>query len=374
MKKRQLIIVGAAALIFLTGVAGFRLLASMKKAPARKEAEEVIRLVRSRTVETDTLSKTVRMQGKLSAVEKVELFPEVTGKNLGGTHPFKTGQSFNSGDVLLAIDPTETRYSLQSQRSALIASLSQVLPDIKIDYADSYATWESFFEALNPESDLPSLPALDDGKLKRFLSSRNVLQQYYSIKGLEDRLEKFTIRAPFDGTLTMGNLDKGTVIRAGQKIGEFIRTDAYELEAALPIEDAQSISVGDAVELKTNDASSTYSGRISRMAASVSVNDQTIAVFVRIDDPRLKEGMYLNGNARVDNIPEATRLPRILLQEGPSVYTIQDGVLALTPVNVIDISEGFALITGLDDGDVILDQAIEGAFEGMPVRIAEATE
>ena len=58
--------------------------------------------------------------------------------------------------------------------------------------------------------------------------------------------------------------------------------------------------------------------------------------------------------------------------EGPTVFTIQDGQLALTPVTVQDMSDGYVLVTGLKDGDVLLDQAIQGAFEGMPVKTSNA--
>jgi len=228
MKKRQLIIIGSALLIVMIGFAGFKLLASMKEAPLRKGPEKTYRLVKVQAIQNETLTQRTPIQGKLIATEKVEVFSEVTGKLLSTAKPFKVGQHFEKGEAMLLMDGNESLLNLRSQRSGFISTLSQSLPDIKIDYADTYPLWRDFHAALEPEKTLPALPSLEHSKLKSFLSGRSILQQYYAIKSLEERQSKFTIAAPFSGSVSMGNVNAGTLIRAGQKIGEVIRDGALK--------------------------------------------------------------------------------------------------------------------------------------------------
>ena len=193
MKKRQIIILASTLLILVAGYGGCSILAGMKKAPERKVPQKTFRLVKVMEVKNDTLVKIIAVQGKLIAEEKVEIFPEVTGRLLSTNKPFKLGQKFSKGEVLLAIDGNESMLNLKSQRSSFISSLSQVLPDIKIDYPNSFDAWKVFSDDLNPDELLPDLPELSDSKLKSFLSGRNVFQQYYAIRSLENRQSKFTI-------------------------------------------------------------------------------------------------------------------------------------------------------------------------------------
>ena len=48
---------------------------------------------------------------------------------------------------------------------------------------------------------------------------------YYRIQALENRLDKYKIKAPFDGVITKALIDEGAPIIIGQPIGEFINTN-----------------------------------------------------------------------------------------------------------------------------------------------------
>ena len=371
MKKRQIIIIVSAIAIVLVGYGGCSLLAGQKKAPERKAAEKVVRLVKGITIKNDTLTSRTPLNGKLIVREKVEIFPEVTGKLIGGTHPFKVGQSFKKGEVLLAMDGKEANLNLQAQRSAFINQIAQVLPDIKIDYADAYDTWKQYMENQSPTRALDPLPASPSDPLERFLSGRNIYQQFYNVKSLEERQTKFTVIAPFDGVVSMGNAYNGTLLRAGQKVGEFIRNDSYELEAAVPAEDAVRISVGDQVNMHLKGDSKTFEGRIIRIAGNVDPMSQRVSIYALMDSDDLKEGLYMEGQIAVDEVSDAVYVNRNILIDDHHVYVIENDQLMKRSVEVIDLQGDEALIKGLKDGEVLLNQFIEGAYEGMAVQVEQ---
>ena len=67
---------------------------------------------------------------------------------------------------------------------------------------------------------------------------------FYALKNMEERLAKYTIRAPFDGVLIQADVTKGTLVRAGQKLGEYIDNRSYELALSLAPEVSDLLSVG----------------------------------------------------------------------------------------------------------------------------------
>lgn len=367
MTVRQLIIIAIAIAILAVGVLISNALAGMREAPERKKPEKVVRMVNVTEVQTDTLTMRIPIQGKLIAAQKVEIFPEVTGRLLTGNKPFKVGQHFDKGETLLAMDGSESLLNLKSQRSAFINLITQVLPDIKIDYNEHYEAWATYLDELDPNEALQELPDLGDSKLKNLISGRNIYQQFFAIRSLENRQSKFNIAAPFSGSVSMGSVNPGTVIRAGQKVGEFIQDGDFELEAAIPAEDATGVREGARVNLQTENGQS-YDGTLIRVARNADPNTQRVTVFAQVSGEGLREGIYLNGFLGVDDVQNAISVNRNLIVDDRFVFVIQDSTLSKRPVQVKHYFEENALITGLKPGDLMLSQSIEGAYEGMLVE------
>ena len=62
-------------------------------------------------------------------------------------------------------------------------------------------------------------------------------------------MSKYQIRAPFSGTLTEALVSPGTLVRIGQKLGEFIDPSIYEMEVSINSEFANLLKVGNSVVL-----------------------------------------------------------------------------------------------------------------------------
>lgn len=367
MKKRQIIIVLSTIAILFAGFGGFKLLSSLKEAPARKKQEKTFRLVKVKKVELDTITKKIPVNGKIIAKDKIEVFPEVGGTLLSSSKPFKVGQRFNKGEVLLMLDGSESLLNLKSQRSNFASLVTNLLPDIKIDYPDQFDAWKSYLANIYPEKALPEIPEIKDEKLKNFLSGRNFYQQYYAIKSLENRQSKFTITAPFDGVVSMGNVNPGTLLRVGQKVGEFISINTFEFETAIAAKDASEINIGDSIRLSAEDENQRFNARVNRISASIDPSNQRVSVYAGLSDPKLKEGMYLEGTISTTQVSNAFRLDRNLIKDG-SVFIVQDTALTKKPVEIKHKFKQDVIVSGLSSGDLLLDQVIEGAYEGMPVK------
>jgi hypothetical protein len=140
------------------------------------------------------------------------------------------------------------------------------------------------------------LPKTNSDREKFFITGKNIYTQYYNVKNLDIRLSKYTIRAPFEGVLTEALVTSGTLIRPGQKLGEFINAQTYELELAINNSFIDFIKIGNSVALNNIEHTKKWSGKVIRINGKIDQASQTIRVFVEVRANDLREGMYLEAD------------------------------------------------------------------------------
>ncbi len=371
MKKlttRRLGIAGAFVLLLIAYFVG-NLLSEMKSPPPRREAYEAVAEVDVIRVSNGTVSTSLNVQGQLVAFDKIDLFAEVSGTLIQSSRPFKVGSYFPKGSLLLRIEDEEARLTILSQKANLLNAITQMMPDFKVDYPESYDHWQRYLDSFDIEGPLHEFPAPADRQERFFIASRDLYSQYYNIKSAEERLSKYQIVAPFSGVITAASIHPGALVRNGQKLGELMSTGTYELEALVPLSDLGFIGRGNHVELHSDDIEGSWTGSVTRINDQVDPGTQTVRVFVQVSGRDLKEGMYLKGEIEAQEIEEAVRLPREALVDQQAVYAVRDSVLELRQIDVLKVDPQYVILRGLKDGETILESPLPSAFDGMRVRI-----
>lgn len=367
-RNRRLVII-LTAVLFVSGIAGFQVLSRQKTAPPRKAPETSTQAtVRVLSATNGPARIPIPVQGRLTAIDRVDLYAEVSGVAMDGDHPLKEGYRFRKGEVLLRLDDREARLALQGQRSALLTSLAQVLPDIQIEFPDRFPVWKGYVEGLDPEKLLNDLPETSTSREKLFLASKNVQSQYYAIRSAEERLGKYVLNAPFDGELTLVDIQRGTLVRTGQRIGQFLRTGGYELESSAAISDLDFLTVGQTVSLHSSDNGRAYTGRIARIGSQVEANTQLVPVFITLDGPGLKEGMFLSGEVAGAVTENALSLPKSMVINGNMVWSVRDSSLLRLPVEMVRAGRETCVVRGVPDGSLIIRDIRPGLVEGSTVN------
>ena len=113
------------------------------------------------------------------------------------------------------INDAEARLNLQARKSQFLNLIASSLPDFKIDFTEDYPAWQTYFESIEIDKSLNSLPEITTNKVKTFLATKNILGEYYSIKSGEENLRKYYLYAPYDGSIVNVNLETGTVVNPG---------------------------------------------------------------------------------------------------------------------------------------------------------------
>jgi len=369
MNTRKIIIAVAGVLIiagsfFLSGA-----LSNGKKSPKRKAEKKEARSVRVIEFKNRSMQANLEVSGQIIAGGKVEIFSEVGGKLLNTGKIFKEGVRFAKGEVIAKIDNEQSRYNLLAQKSALQNTMTQMMPDLKLDFPEAYQKWENYLSNFNVNSPIQVFPEPESEKEKYYVVTKGIYNQYYTIKSQEEMLQKYFIYAPFSGTVTQSSIYPGTVIRVGQKMGEMMSTFNYELDASVSLKDIDYVGIGDRVMLSSEDINGNWEGRIVRISDKIDESTQTVKVFISVSGNRLREGMFLKGEIQIQQVENAFAIPRSLLIDEQYVFLIENNKLKKKPVEIARFNGETAFIKGLKNGQKVLNETLPNAYEGMPIKV-----
>ena len=304
--------------------------------------------------------------GHLHAYDNVDLYAEVSGILLETPVRFIEGARFKKGDVLIKIDDSVYKNQVLAQKSSLLNQLTLLLPDLSIDFPGSAKSWETYLHNFHLDKDIATLPEPVSDQERYYIASRNIYNQFYSIKSQEATLKKYNLYAPYDGMVTESNINPGTLVRTGQKLGVFTNTSLYELEAYANVYEIQHLKIGDKVDLTCDDVEGVFNGTIQRINEVIDPATQTLKVYIVSSDRRLREGMYCTARVTTQNIPESYRVARNLLIGKDELYAINpDSTLKLVKVHPVTGDDKFMIVQGLDQGISLLGQPLLNAYEGL---------
>ncbi len=354
----------SAAVFFAMG------LINSKQRPKPK-VEKAVASVYVDMVRNTTVPIIIPAHGNLTAVRKIELYAEVQGVFEESSKVFKPGQMYRKGNTLLKLDSDEYYASLVAQKSGLQNLITASMSDLKFDYQEAYPHWERYLQSFDLNNPVPPLPEPLSQQESFFITGRNIVTTYYNIKNMEERLRKYTIRASFDGILTEALVNPGTLVRSGQKLGEYIDPSLYELEVSISKSHSDLLRIGKKVDLINLDKTGTWTGEVARVNGKVDPSTQSVQVFIQVQGVELKEGMYLEASMLAKEEPNAIEISRKLLVNNNQVFVVQDDKLSLVMVKPLYFNDKNVVIKGLQDGTTILQRPVMGAYQGMLVNIIQ---
>ena len=334
----------------------------------RKAPPKVIKTVFIDTVMNTTIPIIVPANGNLIAKRRVEIYSEVQGIFKPAAKLFKPGEKYQKNETFVTINDSEYYASVQSAKSNLYNSIVAIMADLRLDFPKVYPKWKTFLTSFDLDKTTPTLPKMNSEKEKYFITGRGIISSYYNVKNLEQRLSKYTIKAPFNGILTESLVTEGTLIRNNQKLGEFIDPTVYEMEVSLGKNYVNLLEIGKEVELNNLEHTQKYMGKISRINGNVNSTTQTISVFIEVEHSNLKEGMYLEANLSAKNELNAIEINRSLLIDESKIFIVKNNLLDVIKVTPTYFSETKVVLKNIPDGTVILTNPFPGAYAGMMVN------
>lgn len=330
-----------------------------KPSPEKNDANLNTMYVKTEQLVLSETESTMDYRGRVTSFDNVSLSAEVSGRIMQGDVRFKTGESFRKNDVLINIYSDDVKASLKSGKSSFLQTVSKILPDIKVDYPSEYDKWFDFFNSIEPEGDLPSLPEINSDKERVFLASNNVLTSYYSLQQQEINLKKYTIRAPFDGSFKQVNKEIGAVASPGVELATIIRSDKLEIIVPVFPSDLAWIHIGDKVKVAGNNGLTEFAS-VSRISGFVDESTQSVNVYLTYyvsDGHRFLDGEYVDVSFSGVKLT-GFEIPREAVFGNNLVYVLNADKLEEREVEILRTLNDSYIISGPDESSIVVTESL----------------
>jgi HlyD family secretion protein len=232
--------------------------------------------VQTEKISRHTVTETVIANGKIYPVLQVHISPEVSGEIIA--LPVKEGQFVHKGDLLLKINPDLTLAALNQAKAGYESSLAfktTATANLEKAEADFKRNKELFDRKLLSESDYIGFKVARDVAEANVESANDQVNvAKAAVDSAQDSLNKTTIVAPLDGTITtlnsqLGERVLGTVQNAGTDI--MIISDLSAMEARVDIGemDVVLLQAGQKATLEVDSfKDKKFSGTVTQVANS----------------------------------------------------------------------------------------------------------
>jgi multidrug efflux pump subunit AcrA (membrane-fusion protein) len=310
MKSRHIFII--VGFLLINGLIISALVGANKEPEVEKVKESYYSTLKAKEVTNLEEEFSIEGFGNVASFNNVDISAEVQGKLNKSKVDLKPGVNFRKGDLLFSINDVEAKYAVKARKSTFITLMANILPDVKSDFSSEYDKWNNYVKSIILEKSLPNLPNWNSDKEKVFLSTKNILSEYYAIKGQEEQLKKYYTYAPFSGTITDVYVNDNSVVNPGSKVMRIVQTSNYEITVSVPVSRLGSVKEGTKAKLFTTDGQVKGSGSVVRISEVLNSNTQSVDVFIKItpfQNERFINGEYLKVQLAVEGKFKGIRVP-----------------------------------------------------------------
>jgi RND family efflux transporter MFP subunit len=202
-----------------------------------------------------------------------------------------------------------------------------------------------------------------------------------------DRLEQLTgferVYAPFDGVITVRNVDPGSLITSGStqqttQLFSIAQVDTLRIFVFVPQAYAFDVRVGQAAHIALREQPDrVFEGKVTRTAGAIDPASGTLLTEVQVPNPdgALLSGSYVTVHFKLHREDPPLLIPGTALlvnAQGVRVAVIaSDGTLHYKPIGIgRDYGDKLEVLSGLDPADVIATALPSGVADGAKVRVA----
>ena len=366
--KKYIISVGAGVLILAVAylISSFILNNNNSEESLVNEPSKLVKVI---TVKNSINPIYLSVDGRIRSKNKINIYSEVAGILNFNDNAFVEGNSFQKDEMIYSVNSDEFHSTVKQARSELQNLIASVLPDIKIDFSNNFKNWESYFKIFDVNKSVSDLPVTMSEKEKYYIIGKGIQSAYYRVKSLEERLNKYFMYAPFDGSLINVKANEGTMVAPGMLLGSFIIDNNFELTVNIPSKYASDILLNEKIIININ--AKDYSGFVKRINKNIDEISQTVGVHIEFNNKTLKDGMYVKTKIPLRINEEGFSISRSNLINDSFVYVAEsNNTVGTRNVNIIYYDEDSVIVSGLEDNTNLISSYIPGIYKGMKIKIS----
>ena len=298
------------------------------------------------TIQSNALASGPVITGSVQPERNADLRAEVSAVVIQVLK--ENGEAVKRGDVLVRLDETAIRDSLNSAEEASRAS-SQVLEQS-----------ERMFQRMKTlrASGMTSTQALEDAEIRRNNAQSDLSAAKSRAAQARQQLQRTLVRAPFDGIVSERKVSNGDTAQIGKELIRVIDPTSMRLEGLVSADKIGVVKVGQPVLFRINGyPGQDFSGKVRRVDPAANTVTRQVAVLVDFNDkeqPRVA-GLYAEGRIEAATVSALMIPDSALVKAGDQTYTwkIKDKALqkAVLRIGARDIRTGqWEVQSGLADG------------------------
>lgn len=375
-------------IIIAAGIFGAWWLVANRPRAQRERLEPVPPIARVVQAERSTERVRVAAMGTVVAAKRVVLQPEVSGRILEQSARLLPGGLFETGDVILRIDPRDYETAVIQQEAAV----EQARLEVKIEKGRQVIAereWKLLEEDISLDQASQEL-ALRRPQQKNAQAALEAAES--ALEQARLQLERTRVYAPFNAVVQDEFVDEGQLVTPQTQLATLIGTDRFWVQVSIPLDrlrwiefsgtEGTDASVVTVVQEVSGDVQIERPARLVRLLGDLEPVGRMARVLVEIEDPLdlksdgnphripLMLGAYVRVEIEGKNVEEVFSVPRTSIREGEQVWIMDDeDRLVFRPVEVLHRSKDKVLIrNGLEGGERIITNPIPSPLPGMKLR------
>ena len=281
------------------------------------------------------------------------------------------GEPVRRGDLLMRLDDTSIRESLQSADASARAA------------EQAFEQAERAVQRLKTlqGQGMTSIQALEDAEVRRNSAQSELVASRARLASAQQQLRRTEVRAPFDGVVSERKASVGDTAAIGKELVKVIDPKGMRFEGQVSADRMHEIKVGQAVSFSVNGFPEVqFAGKVRRIDAAADVATRQVELIVDFVDPAKAprvSGLYAEG--RIEGAAPSVLLlaESAIVRDGAqaAVWRVKDGRIAKVAVTLGERDERrgeYPVSGGLGGGDVILRNPGSALIEGQKVEFAKA--
>lgn len=364
------------------GILARKALVGAKPEAQRKPVERRGALVQLLTVEQSPQTLQVEARGLVKPARTLTVMPQISGV-VEEQHPqLIEGGILPAGDVLVRIDDTDYRLQV-AQRRAQLEQAKQSLEVEKARQSVALREWKLMGAKAATKARATRVPQVKMAEAN-VAAARNAVQQAAVNR------KRASISAPFNALVRTESVDVGQIVGPQSRVAELIGTDAFWVEAMIPLRELPLINVpapggqGSAATVtvvNAGDRKIERTGHVVRLLGELDPQSRQAKVIVEVADPlglkapapKLLLNSFVSVRIEGPKREDLIAIPRTALREGDQIWKMTaDDTLAIEPVQVVRRLQDTVLVKGLKAGEKIVSSRLSSPVGGMKLRIESA--
>lgn len=379
------------ALLVAAAAAAVVLIFSTEPEAQRETAvRQTAMLVDVTRAEGGTFRPVIEAMGSVVPEREIMLQPRVSGRVTGISEDFTPGGYVEQGDVLVRIEEADYRNALQQRES----ELAQARADLTMQQGQA-AKAKQDYEDLGRE--LPPERAALVRREPQLESARASVQSAQAaVEQARLDLSRANITAPFDAQVLTRQVNQGSQVDVGTALGRLVGVDTYWVEATVPVDKLRWLDFADGdaeagspVHIRNRTAwpeGVTRQGYLYKLVGELSGETRLARVLVAVDDPLARDeaagggdyvpplmiGAFVETRIQGRPVDNVVRISRDHLRKDDTVWLMEDGKLAIRPVDVVLRDAQYAYVReGLSGGEQVVTSSLATVEEGVGLRTEE---